>query len=234
MATSTPSKDSTGLMAFWADIEPTQLNRYQQWHNCEHIPERVSIPGFTEGRRYRALDNSPSFLMYYDTETTSVLSSEAYLAALNAPTPWTREALSWFRKPTRDIFTQVAAVDNNSTTPSLTAASYITSMRFDLGDGAAEDDYAKRWIEAVAKQEHVQRVRFYKADSAIRNIGTSERKVHGGGPGKQTYLVLIEESLPPSTNQSVIKKADAAMDGNAPRREDEECNQYWLEFMLRK
>ena len=47
MATSTPSKDSTGLMAFWADIEPTQLNRYQQWHNCEHIPERVSIPDFT-------------------------------------------------------------------------------------------------------------------------------------------------------------------------------------------
>jgi hypothetical protein len=229
MAAST--QDCTGMMAFWADIDADYVLRYQQWHNCEHIPERVSIPGFIEGRRYRALDGHPSFLMFYDTETTSVLSSDAYMAALNAPTPWTREALTHFRKPTRDIFTRLVVAGQNS--PRM-AASYITSLRFDLPDEAAEVEYAGRWIQAAAKLDHVERVRLYKVDAAIRNMATNERKVHGGGPGKQRYLVLIEESLPSKADDTVISRTDAAIGGNAPQRENEDCSQYWLEFARRK
>jgi hypothetical protein len=231
MAAEAPTKDCTGMMAFWADIDADYVLRYQQWHNCEHIPERVSIPGFVEGRRYRALDGHPSFLMFYDTETTSVLSSDAYMAALNAPTPWTREALTHFRKPTRDTFTRVAVAGQNSPR---TAASYITSLRFDLPDEAAEVEIAGRWIQAAARLDHVERVRLYKIDAAIGNMATNERKVHGGGPGKQRYLVLIEESLPPKADHTVISRADEAMGANAPQRENEDCNQYWLEFARRK
>ena len=45
---------SEGLMVFWARIEPQNWLEYQQWHNCQHIPERVSIEGFHAGRRYRS------------------------------------------------------------------------------------------------------------------------------------------------------------------------------------
>jgi hypothetical protein len=231
MPADAPTKDCTGMMAFWADIDDDYVLRYQQWHNCEHIPERVSIPGFVEGRRYRTLDGRPSFLMFYDTETTSVLSSDSYMAALNAPTPWTREALTHFRNPTRDIFTRVALAGQNSPT---TAASYITSVRFDLLDEAAEIEYAGRWVQAAAKLDHVERVRLYKVDAAIGGLATNERKVHGGGPGKQKYLVLIEESLPPKADHTVTSRTDAAIGGNAPRRENEDCSQYWLEFARRK
>ena len=231
MAATASTEDGTGMMAFWADIDAEYVLRYQQWHNCEHIPERVSIPGFIEGRRYRALDGRHSFLMFYDTETTSVLSSDAYAAALNAPTPWTREALTHFRKLTRDIFTRVGVAGQTSPR---TAASYITSLRFDLADEAAEVEYAERWIQAAAKLDHVERVRLYMVDADIGNMGTRERKVHGGGAGKQRYLVMIEESLPPKGDQTVISRADAATGGNIPRRENEDCNQYWLEFAFRK
>jgi hypothetical protein len=47
---------SRGLMVFWADIDADYLPRFQEWHNTEHIPERISIPGFNVGRRYRGAE----------------------------------------------------------------------------------------------------------------------------------------------------------------------------------
>ena len=65
-----------GLMAFWSDIDPDYVLQYQQWHNCEHIPERVTSPGFRRGCRYRAMDNRPHFLMFYETDTPNALATE--------------------------------------------------------------------------------------------------------------------------------------------------------------
>ena len=54
-------KISKGLMGMWADIDGKDLLRFQEWHNCEHIPERISVPGFNTGRRYRGMDGAPTF-----------------------------------------------------------------------------------------------------------------------------------------------------------------------------
>ena len=53
--------DATGLMAFWSDIDDDYVLRYQEWHNCEHVPERVAIPGFLRGRRYRDSSGGGAF-----------------------------------------------------------------------------------------------------------------------------------------------------------------------------
>jgi len=58
---------SNALVAFWADIEPSYVERYRQWHTEEHIPERVAIglrARATQiiglGRRYRiAIQRDP-------------------------------------------------------------------------------------------------------------------------------------------------------------------------------
>ena len=39
-------------MAYWAKFEKVILHKYIKWHNCEHMAERVSIPGFQNVRRY--------------------------------------------------------------------------------------------------------------------------------------------------------------------------------------
>ena len=83
---------SKGLMAFWTDIDEDYVLEFQKWHNCEHMTERVSIPGFHVGRRYRGIGNAPMFLITYETAGSEVLKSEAYMKALNSPTPWTKEA----------------------------------------------------------------------------------------------------------------------------------------------
>ncbi|ETN38563.1 uncharacterized protein HMPREF1541_06600 [Cyphellophora europaea CBS 101466] len=224
------SDDCTGLLAFWADIDdPDYVLRYQQWHNCEHIPERVLTEGFIQGQRYRSLDNRPHFLMFYDTKTPAVLTSDAYMTTLRNPTPWTREALAHFRDPVRDIFQRLAVAGR----PGKLAAPYVTSLRFDLSEPVDEERYVGRWLEAVTAVASVSRARLYKADAAMGNAANAENRFHGGGPGTQAYLALIEESLPPEEASDPVKAGDAALEGDVGRV-DEECNRYWLEVVHTK
>jgi hypothetical protein len=217
--------DGLGMMANWANIDPSYLLRYQQWLNCEHMPERVSIPGFLQGRRYRSIDNSPHFLAFYETETTDVLGSQEYLKRLNSPTPWTLEALGAFRDhPVRNIYSRIA----ESGKPGPFTAPYVISVRFNL-DEAAEAVYTERWVKETAADDEVDRVRLYKQDSAIGNIQTSERKIYGAGPGEQLYLLLIESAKPPGNVSNLFKRWDAALGAQA-HRSNEVIGAYWLEM----
>jgi hypothetical protein len=216
---------ANGLMAFWADIDEDYVLRYQQWHNCEHIPERVSIPGFLHGRRYRAENNRPRFLMFYETEGPDVFTSDAYLAALNAPTAWTREALTHFRNPQRAVYSLAATEGQGSP---LTAP-YIRALRFDLNDSEAERALST-WNEAVAASEGVQRSRIWKSDAAGSNVKTLERAIYGGGPGSQIFLALIELLGPPSEFGDPVRQADVLVQRLATSRRDDEDETYWQEI----
>ena len=38
------------LLAF--DVEATAVDEHDRWHTQEHLPERLSIPGFLRGTRW--------------------------------------------------------------------------------------------------------------------------------------------------------------------------------------
>lgn len=100
-----------GAVIIWNDIAPEGRSDFYDWHINEHIPERVAVPGFLRGRRYIAADDTtrPEFLTLYETDNEGVLMSDAYLARLNAPTPWTKRATSHFRNTSRCLTTIVTA-----------------------------------------------------------------------------------------------------------------------------
>jgi hypothetical protein len=50
-----------GFVAIWNGIAPEGREEFYEWHNREHMPERVGIPGFRRGRRYTA---TPNILRY--------------------------------------------------------------------------------------------------------------------------------------------------------------------------
>lgn len=179
-------QDGDGLMAFWARIEKSYLPRFRQWHNGEHMPERVSIPGFLAGQRYLAHGSDDFFLMMYETQSPAVLGGPEYLARLNAPTAWTRESLPHFREPARNIYRRLAAIG----TSDLFAAPCLVSVRF---NAATPPD--AELVARVAAQAGVARTRLLEIDSAISGIQTSERKIYGGGPGEQRYLLLVEYAI---------------------------------------
>lgn len=94
-----------GAVCIWNDISEGDLIEFYAWHNEEHMPERVGIPGFRRGRRYRAADTetTPLFFTLYETTTPEVTTGQDYLNRLNAPTPWTQRITQTFRNTFRAL-----------------------------------------------------------------------------------------------------------------------------------
>ncbi|MBV9323365.1 MAG: hypothetical protein JO352_06215 [Chloroflexi bacterium] len=76
---------------------PADEDAFNAWYDEEHVPLRMGIPGFLNGRRYKAVDDTPAtastvpppagvldssshprYLALYDLESTKVLDSEPY------------------------------------------------------------------------------------------------------------------------------------------------------------
>lgn len=90
------------MLAIWSDIARENETDYLHWLTREHTSERVSTPGFIAVRVFRS-DHADirRYLICYDLEAPDVVSSPAYVAKLNKPTPWsarTMPLLSGFRR----------------------------------------------------------------------------------------------------------------------------------------
>jgi hypothetical protein len=84
----------TGFLAIWSDVEAHDLTDYRHWLTREHTTERVTTKGFLASRVFRAArDDIDRFFILYELEAPEVLDGEAYLARLNAPTPWSQRIM---------------------------------------------------------------------------------------------------------------------------------------------
>jgi hypothetical protein len=83
-----------GFLAIWSDVEPANLNDYRHWLTREHTTERVTTRGFLASRVFRAARaDIERFFILYELETPEILDGPAYLARLNAPTPWSQRIM---------------------------------------------------------------------------------------------------------------------------------------------
>jgi hypothetical protein len=89
------------LLSF--DVEAEAIEEHDRWHTHEHLPERLSIPGFRRGTRWLATDGGPRYMVLYEVESLATLASEAYLARLNNPTPWTTRMMPHYRGMNRGL-----------------------------------------------------------------------------------------------------------------------------------
>lgn len=88
-------------LAMWWDIAPAKRGEFEDWHTHEHFPERMRIPGFHRGSRWSAVDGGEGFFVLYELAAYETLVSGAYLARLNAPTPWSTEMMPHHRHMVR-------------------------------------------------------------------------------------------------------------------------------------
>lgn len=212
-----------GFMGFWSDIDPDYRLRYQEWHNCEHMPERVGIPGFVEGRRYRGGPGSPTFFMCYITSEPEVLSSPAYLAALNCPTPWTQEALTQFRNPERSLYRRLCSFGSTAA-----HAPYIVLVRFnDTRPGSEIASVLDAWMQGTGAPD--QRAALYDMDTAASRIMTAERRIYSAGPGERQYLIGVELLDRPASERA----AESLKELLSPDARDMDASIYWLEMRIK-
>lgn len=89
------------LLSF--DVEAQAIEEHDRWHTHEHLPERLSIPGFLRGTRWIATGEGPRYMVVYEVESLATLASQAYLARLNNPTPWTTRMMPHYRAMNRGL-----------------------------------------------------------------------------------------------------------------------------------
>jgi hypothetical protein len=85
------------------DIVPDAIEEHDDWHTHEHLPERLSIPGFLRGSRWTALSGQPRYFVMYEVAELGALASAAYLERLNHPTPWTAKMMPHYRGMARGL-----------------------------------------------------------------------------------------------------------------------------------
>ena len=83
------------------DVEPDAIPEHDEWHTHEHLPERLSIPGFARGTRWVASNGQPRYFVMYEVEQLATLTSDAYLERLNNPSPWTSKMMPNYRNMAR-------------------------------------------------------------------------------------------------------------------------------------
>jgi len=118
-------------LAMWWDMALDQRTEFEHWHSHEHFPERLALPGFLRASRWSAVDGGEGFFILYELQDHAALSSPAYLASLNAPTPWSRQLMphhrNMVRAQTRVLHSHGAGV-----------ARHAMTLRLSPGDGQAQ------------------------------------------------------------------------------------------------
>lgn len=79
------------------DVVREAIPEHDDWHTHEHLPERLSIPGFIRGTRWVALNGQPRYFVMYEVEQLATLTSSAYLERLNNPSAWTTKMMPNYR-----------------------------------------------------------------------------------------------------------------------------------------
>ena len=144
-----PALLGEAAVLIWNDIVPEGRDAFYAWHDDEHVPERLALPGFRRGRRYAKPGHSPEWLTLYEADDLDALVSPAYLARLNAPTPSTRATLRHFRNTSRAVCRTVHSVGTST-------GGHMLAMR--LGVDAARSDALCRYLEFDAFPRAMRRI----------------------------------------------------------------------------
>ena len=177
-----------GAVCIWHDLLPEATDDFHQWHNREHMPERVGIPGFRRGRRYLALAGAPLYFNLYEADSAEVLGGQDYLNRLNAPTEWTRRVVPSFRNVSRSIC-RVAYTDG------VGQGGCMLTLRFDVG--AADrarvvEALRQHLLPPLADRKGVAGVHLCLADESVSKVETAEKKARADTTLVPTWIVLIE------------------------------------------
>ena len=160
-----------GVVAIWNGIRDEGRANFYEWHNREHMPERVGIPGFLAGRRWQAVEGSPEYFTLYETASPAVLDGPDYLARLNSPTEWTQRSVAHFT----DVARSLCRVQFSS---AYGDGGWLQTWRYDVAPEAQASHAAhlRPHLEALLELPGVVGAHLCAADAAASSVQTEEKK----------------------------------------------------------
>lgn len=188
-----------GFLVLWSDTLPEAETEWRAWHVREHMPDRMTIPGLTVGRRYRDVSRSRhQTFMIYEADTLQAFKSAPYLAQMNAPSPQTRKLLPFIRNILRGVCRTLASEGTG-------IGEVMATVRLGLG---APDKLDKQIASALVRdlrgRPGVIGAHVGVVDRAVTGIPTTEQKLRHDAEDALDALILIDGS----TRADVARAAD--------------------------
>lgn len=174
-------------VAIWQDPLPEARADYFEWHNREHMPERVGIPGFLRGRRYCALTGQPEFFTLYEAESLDVLTGPDYTARLDNPTPWTRRVAPQLRNNVRSLCNVALSLGSG-------VGGLVVTWRYDVAAGreAEHRSLVEPRLHALASRPGVVGAHLCIADLAASSVQTAEKKTRPNKALTPAWVLMVE------------------------------------------
>lgn len=194
-----------GAIIIWNGITDEARAQFYDWHNHEHMPERLGIPGFLRGSRYGATSpaTQPYFLTIYELADKSIATSAPYLARLNAPSDWSRSTMLHFRHMIRAL-TAIERSEGSGPGGAIAAISFEDSTR-----GAAALKSARNSETMIAELARMPRVT--GAHLCITDPGASAAKTAESRHRNDSIVAPIGVVLIEGCDEPAVRDAVAAL-----------------------
>lgn len=196
-----------GAIIIWNGITEEARAQFYDWHNHEHMPERLAIPGFLRGSRYGATSpaTQPYFLTVYELADKAIATSAPYLARLNAPSDWSRSTMLHFRNMIRAL-TEIERSEGAGPGGAITAISFTDSAA-----GAAALDAVR--TSATVFGELARMPRITGAHLCITDAGASAAKTAESRHRNDSIVAPIGVVLIEGCDTAAITDATTALIG---------------------
>lgn len=111
-------KKGSALLMVFADVDAEHDFEFNAWYNQEHLPERLSAPGFLDAALYQATKGGPRYMALYELETAATIQSPEYKHMSQNPTEWTQRISPSVvgRGTVRNVLTQISPKESDPDT----------------------------------------------------------------------------------------------------------------------
>jgi len=214
-----------GAITIWQDVRPEAREDFFAWHNGEHIPERVGIPGFLRGRRYGALAGAPEFFTLYETAGPEVHTSAAYFERLNHPTPQTRRVAPM-------MINNVRSLCRVEWSRGAVGGGLMATLRFEGEQGNQLLPLLTERLPRLLERPGVVGAHLCLADKSASSVKTEEKSSRPTAARVPGWVVLVEggasrESLERAVAELLDERSLAAAGAT-----DVQCGIYVLQVSL--
>lgn len=193
-------------VAMWWNVAEARLAEFHEWHSKEHLPERLGIPGFNRGSRWQR-EAGGEFFVIYELATYETLVSEAYLARLNDPTPWSKTMMPLHRDMMRS---QCRVIESHGRG----VATYMNTVRVSPQGGrhSALEEHLRPTLAKLPESVGVTGAHLLRTETP-RAAATMEQQIRGGD-AVADWIVLVS-----GHDRSALQAACSETLGQASLRE---------------
>jgi len=157
-------QQGSGFLAIWSDLSPEDETDWSHWITREHAAERLGVDGFLTCRIFRATGTLANrYFILYALRGAEVIGSDAYVARLNAPTPWSQRIMPRLRNFVRGGGRVAASAGSGQ-------GGVLAALPLDAVPGAPE-----RIVADLAAMDRIVAAHILVTDEAQTSIQTREK-----------------------------------------------------------